>query len=120
MTSLAQLDDGTSSLAVYTLSKAGTPARAIIYNSNYYTSGTRALSAVTLTGLSSSQVTVQRLTAPYATSRQDQGASPTFAGQSFTNGTCVKQGTARVETVNVNGGSATFSVGDSEALLVSF
>ncbi|KAJ6180572.1 hypothetical protein N7519_011033 [Penicillium mononematosum] len=68
--------------------------------------------------LSSPSVTAKRLTAPYATSRVDQGQNPTVAGQTFVNGTCTIQGTESVETVPVSGGKATFTVAASEALLV--
>lgn len=118
MTSISQLDDGKSPVAVYILSSGDTPTRAVIYNSAYYSSGSRPYTGVTLTGVTGSSVTAKRLTAPYATSRVDQGGNPTFAGQTFENGTCNIQGSQQIETVAVNGGSATFSVGASEALLV--
>jgi hypothetical protein len=89
-----------------------------LYNSEYYTSGTRPSQSYTLSGLSSSTVTAKRLTAPYSTSRVDQGESPTLGGQTFGNGDCTVQGTAEVETASVSGGEATFAVSASEALLI--
>jgi len=120
VTQIAQLDDSSSSVAVYILYSGSTPVRAVLYNSQYYTSGTRPTASITLSGLSKSSVTAKRLTAQAATSRQDQGQKPTFGGQTFTDGTCVAAGTAQQETTTVSGGSATFQVGASEALLVQF
>ncbi|OQD87766.1 hypothetical protein PENANT_c005G05608 [Penicillium antarcticum] len=115
---IAPLDSQDSAYAAYAIYKSGAPVRALLYNSDYYTSGTRSSQTYTLSGLSSSSVTAKRLTAPYATSRVDQGSNPTVAGRTFTNGTCVIQGTETVETVTVSGGTATFAVAASEALLV--
>ena len=54
---IAPLDDGTTSYAVYAIYKGGKPIRALLYNSDYYTSGTRPSQTFTLTGLSSASVT---------------------------------------------------------------
>lgn len=115
---VAPLDDGTTAYAVYAVYKNGSPIRVLLYNSDYYTTGTRSSQTFTLTGLSSSTVTAKRLTAASATSRVDQGNSPTVAGLSFTDGTCVKKGTQVTESTSVTGGQATFTVAASEALLV--
>ncbi|KAJ5950919.1 uncharacterized protein N7479_009332 [Penicillium vulpinum] len=117
---IAALDSKDTAYAAYAVYKAGTPVRVLLYNSDYYisTSGARTSQTYTLSGLSSSTVTAKRLTAAYATSRVDQGQSPTVAGQKFTDGTCTIQGTETVETVTVSGGKATFTVAASEALLV--
>ncbi|KAH8593538.1 hypothetical protein B0O99DRAFT_662702 [Bisporella sp. PMI_857] len=115
---IAPLDDYTTNYAAYSIYKAGTPIRVLLYNSDYYTSGTRSSQTYTLSGLSSSSVTAKRLTAPYATSRIDQGQNPTVAGQTFGNGTCTIQGTGVVETTTASAGRATFTVQASEALLV--
>ncbi|KAL3466116.1 hypothetical protein BJX64DRAFT_296058 [Aspergillus heterothallicus] len=114
---IAPLDDQTTSIAAYAIYQDGTPVRVLLYNSEYYTSGTRPSEEYTLTGLSSAGVTAKRLTAPYSTSRVDRGESPTIAGQTFGNGDCAIEGTAAIETVDVVGGEATFSVQASEALL---
>ncbi|GFF70275.1 beta-glucuronidase [Aspergillus lentulus] len=115
---IAPLDDQTTAYASYAIYQNGAPIRVLLYNSDYYTSGTRSTQTYTLTGLSSSRVTAKRLTAPYATSRVDQGQNPTVGGQTFANGTCTIQGTAVTETATVSSGKATFTVGASEALLV--
>ncbi|KAJ6029472.1 hypothetical protein N7499_000620 [Penicillium canescens] len=115
---IAPLDSQDTAYAAYAIYKSGAPVRALLYNSDYFTSGTRSSQTYTLSGLSSSSVTAKRLTAPYATSRVDQGSNPTVAGRTFANGTCVIQGTENVETVTVSGGKATFTVAASEALLV--
>lgn len=115
---IAPLDDHTTNYAAYAIYKAGSPVRVLLYNSDYYTSGTRSSQTYTLSGLASSSVTAKRLTAPYATSRIDQGQNPTVAGQTFGNGTCTIQGTLVVETATASAGSATFTVKASEALLV--
>jgi len=118
VTQIAQLDNSASNIAVYILYSGSTPTRAVLYNSQYYTSGARPAASVTLTGIGKSSVTARRLTAQAATSRQDQGQNPTFGGQTFTNGTCVAPGTAQQEITAVSGGSATFRLAASEALLV--
>ncbi|KGO36823.1 Acetolactate synthase, large subunit, biosynthetic [Penicillium expansum] len=117
---IAPLDSQDTAYAAYAIYKAGIPVRVLLYNSDYYisTSGTRSSQTYTLSGLSSPSVTAKRLTAPYATSRVDQGQNPTVAGQTFVNGTCTIQGTESVETVTVSGGKASFTVTASEALLV--
>lgn len=116
--SIAALDDQTTAYAAYAIYESDAIARVLLYNSDYYTSGTRPSQTFTLTGLSSGTVTAKRLTAPYATSRVDYGQNPTVAGQTFVNGTCTIQGTAVEETTTVSSGEATFTVGASEALLV--
>ncbi|RHZ62021.1 glycosyl hydrolase family 79 C-terminal domain-containing protein [Aspergillus thermomutatus] len=115
---IAPLDDQTTAYAAYAIYKDGAPVRVLLYNSDYYTSGTRSAQTYTLTGLPSSRVTAKRLTAPYATSRVDRGQNPTVGGQTFANGTCAIQGTAVMETTTVSSGKATFTLGASEALLV--
>ncbi|KAJ5368295.1 uncharacterized protein N7496_008055 [Penicillium cataractarum] len=115
---IAPLDSQTTAYAAYAIYKSGAPVRVLLYNSDYYTSGTRSSQTFVLSGLSASSVTAKRLTAPYATSRVDQGGNPTVAGQTFVNGTCAIQGTQSVETATVSSGKATFTVAASEALLV--
>ncbi|KAJ5090785.1 hypothetical protein N7532_009469 [Penicillium argentinense] len=114
---IAPLDNQDTKYAAYAIYKDGAPVRVLLYNSDYYTSGTRSSQTFTLSGLSGS-VTAKRLTAAYATSRVDQGQNPTVAGRTFANGTCTIQGTESVETASVSGGKATFTVAASEALLV--
>ena len=117
---IALLDSAGTNYAAYAIYKNNVPTKVLLYNSDYYTSGTRPSQSFTLSGIpaSATSVTAKRLTAPYATSRQDQGQNPTVAGQTFANGTCVVQGVAKTETTAVVGGSATFAVAASEALLV--
>ncbi|KAL2823214.1 hypothetical protein BDW59DRAFT_180787 [Aspergillus cavernicola] len=116
---IAPLDDATTSLAAYAIYQDDRPVRVLLYNSEYYTSGTRSSQSYTLTGLpsTSTTVTAKRLTAPYSTSRVDQGEGPTLGGQTFGNGDCVVLGEEVFETVAVEGGEASFVVGASEALL---
>lgn len=115
---IAPLDSQDNAYAAYAIYKSGAPVRVLLYNSDYYTNGTRPSQTYTLSGLSSSSITAKRLTAPYATSRVDHGENPTVAGQTFANGTCTIQGTESVETVTISGGKATLTVAASEALLV--
>ena len=116
---IAPLDSQTTAYAAYAIYSSGSPVRVLLYNSDYYTTGTRTAQTFVLSGLSGlSTVTAKRLTAPYATSRVDQGGNPTVGGQTFANGTCTIQGTPVVETATVSGAKATFTVSASEALLV--
>ena len=115
---IAPLDDQSTSYAAYAIYKDGAPVKVLLYNSEYYTSGTRPSQTYTLTGLTSAAVTAKRLTAPYSTSRVDRGESPTVAGQTFGNGDCVVEGDEVLETATVQGGQASFTVSASEALLV--
>lgn len=120
MSTISQLDDGTGSIGVYALGDTTSPSRVVIYNSAYFVSGSRSYANITLTDMIGSSAAVKRLTAPYSTSRVDQGQNPTFAGQMFANATCAIEGTQVTEEVHLEGGAATFSVGASEALLVEF
>ncbi|KAK9770588.1 hypothetical protein AB5N19_11409 [Seiridium cardinale] len=117
---LTALDDGSTNYAAYvSYDSSKAPLRALLYNSDYYSgSDTRSSQSFVLTGLTASSVRAKRLTATSALSRQDQGEIPTFGGQSFTDGTCVVNGTETYETVSVSGGQATFAVSASEALVV--
>ncbi|EED21950.1 hypothetical protein TSTA_091910 [Talaromyces stipitatus ATCC 10500] len=116
--SITALDDQTTAYAAYAIFESDAVARVLLYNWEYYTSGTRPNQTFSLTGLSPGIVTAKRLTAPYAASRVDYGGNPTVAGRTFVNGTCTIQGTAVEETTTVSGGEATFTIGASEALLV--
>ncbi|KAE8140444.1 hypothetical protein BDV38DRAFT_290173 [Aspergillus pseudotamarii] len=115
---IAPLDDQTTPYAAYAIYQDGAPSRVLLYNSDYYTNGTRPSQTFTLNGLTSSSVTAKRLTAPDSTSRVDQGQVPTVAGRTFANETCVIQGDEVIETSTVSSGSATFTLSASEALLV--
>ncbi|CRK25637.1 hypothetical protein BN1708_014263 [Verticillium longisporum] len=115
---IAPLDDGSTRYGAYAIYKNNAPVRVLLYNSDYFTSGTRTTQTYTLTGLSSSKVTAKRLTAAFSTSRVDKGQSPTLAGQTWTGGSCNVKGTEVSESATVSGGKATFTVGASEALLV--
>jgi hypothetical protein len=61
---IAPLDAQDTAYAAYAIYKSGAPVRALLYNSDYYISGTRSSQTYTLSGLSSSSVTAKRLTAP--------------------------------------------------------
>ncbi|KAJ5946929.1 beta-glucuronidase [Penicillium verhagenii] len=115
---IAPLDSGDTAFAAYAIYKSGSPIRVLLYNSEYYASGTRSTQVFVLSGLPSSTVTAKRLTALYATSRVDEGQTPTVAGQYFANGTCVLTGDEILETTTASSGKATFTVSASEALLI--
>jgi len=124
---ITALDNGTSSDGVYVIyDSAKVPIKVLLYNSAFYSgSGSRGIQTFELTGLLSATggvgnaaVKSKRLTAPSANSRVDQGENPTFGGQTFANVTCVIGGTETFESTSVTAGVATFSVKDSEALLV--
>ncbi|OCF42885.1 hypothetical protein I317_03236 [Kwoniella heveanensis CBS 569] len=125
MDSIVQLDDGQSELAVYAFYKDDQLSRGAIYNSVFFsntTAGDRTYQNFTLTNLPSGtqEISLKRLTAPYTTSQQELGQAPTFGGQSFADDTCAVQGDEQTEHVEVQGGSATISVGASEAVLIYF
>jgi hypothetical protein len=64
-----------------------------------------------------SGITAERLTAPYATSRVDQGGNPTVTDQTFVNGACTIQGMQSGELAAVSSAKATFTVAASEAFV---
>jgi len=117
---LAPLDDSSDNYAGYVFYKGTTRLRVLLYNSDYYDgSSARTSKTFRLTGLKAGTVSARRLTAPNATSRQDQGNPPNISGVQFTDGTCVIKGTSSVESTTINSaGQATFTVNASEALLV--
>ncbi|PYH92000.1 hypothetical protein BO71DRAFT_400924 [Aspergillus ellipticus CBS 707.79] len=115
---IAQLDAGDSRFAAYAIYDSNDePARVLLYNSEYYTSGTRSSVNVTLSGISALTVTALRLTGAAATTIVGDGAI-TVAGQTFANGTCALEGTKDTETTEITAGQATFTVQASEALLI--
>lgn len=116
--SIAPLDDQTTAYAAYAIYKNSKPMRVLLYNSDYYVSGIRNTTSFTLNGLTTYSVWAKRLTAPFATSRQDQGQNPTVQNLTFANGTCVIQGYPLIEVTTVSAGQATFTVAASEALLI--
>ena len=115
---IAPLDNGSTNYAAYGFYKNNKLVKVLLYNSDYYTTGTRTSQSFTLKGLGATTVSARRLTAPYATSRQDQGQAPSISGQNFENGTCNLKGNLSAETANVSSGQVTFTVAASEALLV--
>lgn len=117
---ISAVDPGNTAYATYIIYDATKkPLRALLYNSDYYSgSGTRGTQNFVLTGLGSGTLRSKRLTAPNSNSRVDQGSVPTFGGQTFANGTCLIGGTEKFESTAISGGSATFTVLASEALLV--
>jgi hypothetical protein len=116
---ISALDPGTTNYAAYVIyDSSKKPLRALLYNSDFYASGTRPSVSFTLSGLTATSVQAKRLTAANANSRVDEGSNPTFGGQTFANVTCAIQGTATFETTSVVSGAASFTVYASEALLV--
>lgn len=112
------MDSGDSRVAAYAIyDSSGAPTRVLLYNSEYYTSGTRSSVNISLSGLPSTTVSAKRLTGDAATTTVGAGAI-TIGGQTFANGTCALQGTAEAETTTVQSGQATFTVQESEALLI--
>ncbi|KAH8087289.1 hypothetical protein HD553DRAFT_340451 [Filobasidium floriforme] len=115
---VTQLDDGTSDYAAYGLYAGTTLARVLLINTQYYTSGTRPTQAFTLTNLPGSTGSGIRLTAASSTARADQGSPATVGRVSYQDGTCAASGSFQTEATAISGGSATFTVAASEALLV--
>lgn len=116
---IAPLDNFGSTYGAWAIYSKGHLIKVLLYNSDYYASGTRPSQIFTLSGLlDSCNVRAIRLTAPFSTSRQDQGQNPTVGGQTFGNGTCSIQGTAVQEETDVMDGTASFTLYASEALLV--
>ncbi|ORX99033.1 glycoside hydrolase family 79 protein [Clohesyomyces aquaticus] len=118
--SIIALDKGTDAFAAYVVfGSEGNPVRVALVNTEYFTGGPRGSHTFVLEGLKSvGSVEVKRLTAPSATSRVDQGGSPTWGGQKFEDGTCKIAGTEVKESVKIGAGAASVSVGASEAALV--
>lgn len=119
---IVMLDAGNTNYAAYAIyGKDGKPLRAVLINSDFY-SGTppRGSQAFTLSGFTTTTVRAKRLTAPQSTSRVDEGSPPSFGGQQFENGSCVKSGTEVYETTTISANQATFTVNASEALIVYF
>ncbi|KAJ8086107.1 hypothetical protein PM082_004927 [Marasmius tenuissimus] len=121
-TKISALDDGTGAVATYVVyNSSGKPIRALVYNSNYYASGTRSSTSVSFTGgvlPSSGSKTATRLTAPNATSRVDQGAAVTIGGGLTFDGNCNPVGSIAKETISISGSTLTVSVKASEALII--
>lgn len=120
---LAALDGaGTTKYAAYaSFDGDGRPLRVLLYNSEYYTGGTRPGQAFTLTGLAGTGagvVKAKRLTAASSLARADKGDAMSFGGQHWTDGTCMVGGTETFETVKVENGQATFDIKAAEALVV--
>ncbi|AFR94233.2 hypothetical protein J008_02075 [Cryptococcus neoformans] len=125
VTSISQVDDGSSHIAVYALNSQDCISKAVILNTFYYpntTTTARSSEDITLTGLPKKvkSAKAKRLTAEYSTSQVELGQVPTFGGQTFDNESCHVQGSEQYETVEVNNGQATVSVAASEALLIYF
>lgn len=90
ISTISQLDDSSTQLAIDALYSGEHLSRAIVQNSEFFPSGTRSYTNVTLTGISSScgEVKAKRSTAPYSTSLRET----TYAVQRFNNGTCQAEG----------------------------
>ncbi|RYP65488.1 hypothetical protein DL770_008979 [Monosporascus sp. CRB-9-2] len=120
---MTALDDGNGAYAAYaSFDTSGAPLRLLLFNSDYYESGSRSAQPFVLRGLPAGKAAVRakRLTAAAgALARQDRGQAPTFGGRTFADGTCVPAGEDVFEEVPVSAaGEATVSVGATEAVLV--
>jgi hypothetical protein len=116
---IAEFDTGDPRYAAYAIYSGDTPVKVLLYNSDYFTGGSRDSVNFTISGIPDTSATAQRLTSSSSTNRVDQGATVTIAGQWFANGTCIQTGTESLETTAVSGGEATFTVAAAEALLIS-
>ncbi|KAK4226038.1 beta-glucuronidase [Podospora fimiseda] len=116
---IAPLDNMSTNYGGYVIYKDNKPIRVLLVNSDYYETGTRGRQTYTLNGLTSTSVTAKRLTGASATARQDRGQSASVDGKTFEDGTCKKVGAEKTERVSVSGGSVTFTMNASEALLVN-
>jgi hypothetical protein len=118
---ISALDSGTDSYGGYIVYDAlKAPLRGLLYNSNYYSgTGTRSSQVFTIGGLGTlGVVKAKRLTATSANSRVDEGQNPSFGGQTFADTTCEIEGTEVFESTAVKNGVASFTVGESEAVLI--
>lgn len=117
---ISALDTGSTNYAVCVVyDSVKTPLRAVLINSDYYSeSGTRENQTFVLKRVLRTSLKAKRLTAASALSRVDQGSSPSFGDQKFVDGMCIVGGAKTFESVGVVGGSATFVVAGSEALVV--
>ena len=126
ISSIAQLDDGSSSFGAYALytQNSSAPARALLFNSEFHGSNTtqvRSSEAFTLYNLGSfTSAKAVRLTALYADKGVTDGQVPSISGLTFEDGTCAKQGAEKQESFQVEAGSLTVSLSASEALLLYF
>ncbi|KAI1859136.1 hypothetical protein JX265_010613 [Neoarthrinium moseri] len=117
-------DNGTDSYAQYIIYKDGSPFKAVLVNTDYYSgTGDRNQTTFTLTGLSCSKtVKTLRMTAPssdYTTTADTSVAQQlTIGGRYFSNKDCAAIGEEHFEEVKTSGGKASFTVGASEALIV--
>ena len=114
------LDNGTSSIAVYAVyGRDGAPLRVLVYNSEYYTTGTRPSATVSLSGLSEA-VGIKRFTSNAATSLTsdaNHGGIAIGTSGGF-DAACDPSGTQGVESVTVQSGTVTVSIGASEAFIL--
>ncbi|KAL2061360.1 hypothetical protein VTL71DRAFT_7633 [Oculimacula yallundae] len=119
--SIAALDNGTTSDAVYVIyDGVGKPLKMVLYNSAYFSgTGTRGNQTFALEGLQSASIGAKRLTAANAGTRVDSGGGVvTFGGETFAHGTCIPGGNRTIETTAVVDGKAAFVVAASEALVL--
>lgn len=119
------LDDGTTAVGVYALYSSSTsgPARILIYNSAYFTGGTRPTSSVTLSGIQAttgSSLGVKTFSASSATAHTDNpnGGGITIGTDGTFTSACLPTGNQGLESVKVNSGSVSFNVGASQAVMV--
>ena len=118
---VAALDTGDTKYAAYaSFGGDGRPLRVLLFNSEYYTGGSRTVQRFTLTGLGVgfAEVRAKRLTAASSLARADKGDEISFGGQRWTDGTCVVAGAETFETAKVENGQAVFDAKAAEALVV--
>lgn len=118
--SIVQLDNGLTSYGTYVIYSSGKATKMLLYNSDYYTSGTRSKQQWVISNLPGAQVGSVRLTSSSATAVGSTGAAnrPNISGLGFEDGTCKPVGDEKREVSQVSCGSATFTVAATEMLLL--
>jgi hypothetical protein len=122
---IAQLDSGNTTLAAYSIyDESYGLSKIVLLNTKLYdtNSTVRGSQRVQLTNLPAGHLSlkVKRLTSETAYAAQDQGGRSTFAGQTFTNGTCEASGVELIEVYDIVNNTAAITVADTEAVLITF
>nr|XP_019009561.1 uncharacterized protein I206_06210 [Kwoniella pini CBS 10737]OCF48342.1 hypothetical protein I206_06210 [Kwoniella pini CBS 10737] len=125
ISNISALDDWSTSLAAYALytENCNTPEKVVLINTDCYPNTTttgRPSQTFDLSGLGDDckSVKVKQLTAPFATSQQQLGQTPTLGGVSFDNTTCNAFGQESFKYADVSEGSAKVEVWSSEVVIV--
>jgi hypothetical protein len=118
---IKSLDDGSTNYAGYSIYGADAKVKKVVLiNTDFFDgNGTRSAQEFVLEGLAGKQVNALRLTAKSSLSRQDDGEAPTFGTVSVDDNTCQPSGKFVAEKVVMKGGSASFRLAASEALLIT-